>query len=96
MNLFRRGARIVGELDRVEPLEELPIAVGEHGVVQRELRVEVGVERWLAHPDLTGQGVQGHPCDPVLPGQLPRRRDDRGHLGLSSQGHPVSGLNYHR
>ena len=84
MNFFRaaRGSR--GSLTASSRSQQLPVAVGEHGVVERQLRVEVGVERRLAHPDLTGQRMQRHPGDPVLPGQLPRRLDDRGHLGLSA------------
>ena len=87
--LLQGGARVAGELDSVEPVQQLPIAVGEHGVVQRQLRIEVGVERGLAHPHLTGQRVQRHPGDPVLAGELPRRLDDRGHLGLSTLRDPV-------
>ena len=56
--LLQRGAGLTGERERVEPLEQLPVAVGEHRVVERVLRVEVLVERRLAHPDLAGQGMQ--------------------------------------
>ena len=82
--LLQSRTWISWEFDHVEPLKESSVAVGEHGVIERQLRVEVGVERRLAHPDLTGQGVQRHPNDPVLSGELPRRLDDRGHFGLSS------------
>ena len=84
----------------LQALEELPVAVGEHRVVQRVLRVEVHVQRGLAHPDLPGQAVQRHPGDAVLPGQRPGGRHDPGHPRFSALGHrarrryrPVS---YHR
>ena len=87
--LLERRAGISGELQRFEPLEQLPVAVGEHRVVQRVLRVEVLVEGRLAHPDLAGQGMQRDPGDAVLPSELPRRSDDRRHLGLAALRHRV-------
>jgi len=78
--------RFINAVAPSEPSEQLPVAVGEHRVVQRMLRVEVGVERRLAHADLTGQLVQRHAADAVDVGQLPRRGDDRGDLGFAALG----------
>ena len=55
----------------LEPLEQLPVAVGEHRVVQRVLRIEVLVQRRLAYPDLAGQRVERDAADAVLPSELP-------------------------
>ena len=64
MNAFT-AARGFRQLQRVEPLEELAVAVGEHRVVERVLRVEVGVERRLADADLASQRVEREPADAV-------------------------------
>jgi hypothetical protein len=57
-----------GERHGVLLLHELPVAVGEHRVVQGVLRVEVLVQRRLAHLDLSRRGVQRDTADPVLLG----------------------------
>jgi hypothetical protein len=87
---LQRGAGVtrVGEL--IEPVEQLLVAVGEHRVVQRVLRVEVFVQRRLAHPHLAGQGVQRNPGDPMLARESPGAGDDRGDFGLSTLRHLVS------
>ena len=51
-------------LARGESIEQLPIAVGEHRVVERVLRVEVLVERRLAHPDFTRSACNDTPAIP--------------------------------
>ena len=50
--------RIRRQIERRQLLLELPVAVGEHRVVQRELGVEVGVQRRLAHAHRLRQRVQ--------------------------------------
>ena len=65
--LLERNSRIPRHLERIEVLDELSVPVGEHGVVEGVLRIEVPVERGLAHPDLTGQRMQRDPGDAVLP-----------------------------
>ena len=84
-NFFNAARGIAGEGGGVEPFEQLSVAVGEHRVVQRMLRVEVLIQRRLAHPDLSGQIMQGQPGDALLASELPSRGDDRGDLGLSTQ-----------
>ena len=81
---LQRGPWLTRERERSKPGEQLSVAVGEHRVVQRVLRVEVLVQRGLTHPDLAGQGMQRDPGDPVLPSEHPRGGDDRGDLGLST------------
>ena len=70
--LLHRGTRDHGEFHRSQPREQLPVAVGEHGVVEGVLRVEVLVQGRLAHPDGARQLMQGDSADPVFPSQLPR------------------------
>src|SRR3954452_3072518 len=48
------------------------------------LRVEVLIQRRLAHADLASERVQRHAGDPVLSSEVPRRRHDRRHLRLSA------------
>ena len=73
---------IGGEFERVEAGEESTVAVGEHRVVERVLRVEVRVQRRLAHPHLAGEAVQGDAGHAFLARQLPRRGDDLGNALL--------------
>ena len=69
--LLQRGAGIGGEVECVQPLEQLPVAVGEHGVVESVLRVEVLVQGRLAHPDGASQRMQGDPADSRAPEPAP-------------------------
>ena len=55
------------------------------------LRVEVGIQRRLPHPDLPRQGMQREHLDPVLASQPPGRLDDRGDLGLPASRDLVDG-----
>ena len=82
--LLQGGARLARKLDRVEPLQKLPVAVSEHCVVERQLGVEIGVERRLAHPHVPGQCVQRDAYDAVFPGKSPCRFYDFGHLAVSA------------
>ena len=50
---------------------ELQLPLLEHGVVDRVLGLEVGVERGSAHPDLACDLTQGEPGDTGLFGESP-------------------------
>ena len=89
---LHRGPRIGRQVQRVEPRAQLTVAVGEHRVVKRVLRVEVHVERRLAYADLARQCVEREGTDAVRAGEPPRRGDDRRRPLLPSLDH----LPYHR
>ncbi len=74
--LLQRLAPIGRQLDGVETLEELPVAVSEHRVVQGMLRVEVLVERRLAHAHLARQPPKRDTGDAVRSSELPSGVDD--------------------
>lgn len=57
-------------------LEKLAVAVEEHRVIKGELRIEVGVQRWLTQVDPVGQITQRDRGQTALAGQLPRLADD--------------------
>ena len=61
-------------------LEELAVAVGEHGVVEVELGVEVGVQRGLAEADPVSKVPQRDGGQAVATGQGPALGEDRGAL----------------
>ena len=78
------STRASWQLQRLESLEQPAVAVGEHRVEQRVLRIEVGVERRLAHADLAGERMERDTADAVGAGQLPGGFDDRCQLGVPS------------
>ncbi|HEY7438909.1 MAG TPA: hypothetical protein VIC35_05885 [Acidimicrobiia bacterium] len=93
--LLQRSAAITGQGGLVEALEQLPVPIGEHRVVEGVLRVEVFVQGWLPHLDAAGQFVERKGRHAVLAGEAPRSCHDRRCLGLPPLCH-LPRCSYHR
>ncbi len=94
--LHQRLARIVGRRLRGGRLEQVLEPVDEHGVVQRELGVEVRVERRLAQVDAVGEIAQRDRGQTVATGQFPGFGHDPRPLGVVAQPPTVTGLSRDR
>lgn len=77
---------VLRQLDVAEVRKELTRAVGEHGVIQGVLRIEVLIERRLAHADAVRQLPEGDAGDAILTGEVLSGGDDLGNLRLPALG----------
>jgi len=75
--LDERFAWVVVQGEGPHEVEELPVAVGEHQIVQAELRVEIGVEGRLTQVDALRQVSQRDGGQAITMSQRPRLGQDR-------------------
>jgi hypothetical protein len=84
------GEGFAGHGEASVVLDELTEALGVHGVVDRVLRVEVGVERGRLHADPLGDPAQRHAGQALTAGEVPRHLDDLGLGGFVSFGTSIA------
>ena len=72
------GGCDVGVADGLHAAEQFLVSLLEHRVVDRVLGVEVGVERFRAHPDALAQVSQRELAQALFADELPRGFEDLG------------------